>query len=61
VRNPSEVCDSSSRSVTKARYGSIVTLFAASRIHRMPAAIQRVRLNGMAKSESEQRIAPTRK
>ena len=61
VRKPIECWLASRRSLTNARYGSIVTLFAASRIHRSPAAIHNAGLNGMKRSAMLQRIAPTRK
>ena len=61
VRKPSECWLESRRSLTKARYGSIVTLFAASRIQSRPAAIQSAELNGIASSATLHSSAPTRK
>ena len=61
VRKPRECWLRSSRSLTKARYGSIVTLLPASRIQSSPAAIHSVGLNGIASSATLQRTAPIRK
>ena len=61
VRKPSECWLRSRRSLTKARYGSIVMLLPASRIQSRPAAIQSVGLKGIQRSAMLQRTAPTRK
>ena len=61
VRKPSECWAGASLSLTKARYGSIVTLLAASRIHSKLAAIHKVGLNGMTNRPRLHKIAPIRK
>ena len=48
-------------SLTKARYGSIVTLLAASRIHSRLAATHNVGLKGMNNKPTLHKIAPIRK
>ncbi len=61
VRKPIECWLASSRSLTKARYGSIVMLLPASRIQSSPAAAHSAGLNGMSSSATLHSTAPTRK
>ena len=61
IPKPSVRWSSGSRSATKARKGSMLTLMEASRIQSRPAAIQSAEALGMSSSALELSSAPTRK
>jgi len=61
MAKPRVCCSCGSRSATKARKGSMLTLMEASRIQSRPAAIQRTEELGIRTRASELRMAPVRK
>ena len=61
MAKPRVRCPSGNRSATKARNGSMETLMEASSTQRAEAAIHSAELEGMSRSISELRMAPTRK
>ena len=61
IPKPRVRCSSGSRSATKARNGSMLTLIEASSTHSSPAAIHRLGALGMRTRAAELRSAPTRK